>query len=112
MATRNDAGSDEDLYGDSNAQGNQDQTSDQKGGDYESFILPRAVLEGKDYQPGDDLALRIVSIKGDRVEVQCAGDEEKEEGDKGMAEKGEGAAPEGGEGGNEGGGNQMAAMYD
>lgn len=112
MARRNNAGAGEDLYGDSNAQDNQGQTQDQKTGDYESFILPRAVLEGKDYQPGDTLELRIVSIKGDRVEVQCAGDEEKGEGDKGMDEKAEGESPEAGAGGNEGGGNQMAAMYD
>lgn len=66
-----------------------------------TYVLPKAVLEGKEFDVGDELVLRIVSMQDDQIEVTYAPakDQEKGEGKEEMAE-----APAGGGEGGQGGG--------
>jgi hypothetical protein len=70
-----------------------------------TYVLPKAVLEGKEFEPGDELVLRIVSMHGDQIEVTYAPakEQEKEGGQKEMAQ----APMPGGEGGGGGGYSSM-----
>lgn len=38
----------------------------------ESAMLPKTILAGKDFNPGDELVLKVVAIHGDEVEVEYA----------------------------------------
>jgi hypothetical protein len=75
-----------------------------------TYVLPKAVLEGKEFDPGDELVLRIVSMHGDQIEVTYAA--EKGEKDESMDEEGGGkemaqAPMPGGESGGGGGYSSM-----
>lgn len=50
----------------------------------ESAMLPKSILAGKDFNPGDELVLKVVAIHGDEVEVEYA----KEGGDEKGGRKG------------------------
>jgi len=113
MASKNDTPMDGDLYADGSSPDakpkGQGQDQEEQ---YESFIIPKSALGGKEYEPGQEINLRIVSIKGDRVEVQCADDDEKTEGDQGMAGQDQGGSQGGASGGDQGGQGQMASMLE
>lgn len=55
-------------------------------------LLPKSILAGKDFQPGDEIVLKINRIMDDQVEVSYAPEKGGE--DKGGEEKAE--MPEGG----------------
>jgi hypothetical protein len=38
----------------------------------ESAMLPKSILAGKTFNPGDELVLKVVAIHGDEVEVEYA----------------------------------------
>lgn len=59
----------------------------EQGGD--TALLPKSILAGKKFEPGDEVVLRIVRFHGDEVEVAYA-PEKPGEGDE---EKGEGPPP-------------------
>ena len=64
--------------------------------DGETAVLPKSILAGKDFSPGDEVVLRIVRMHDDSVEVAYAPAKEQEKGgDKGG--EGEMAPPEGSE---------------
>lgn len=42
------------------------------------YTLPKAILMGKDFQPGDELVLKIEAIHDDRIEVSYAPAKEQE----------------------------------
>jgi hypothetical protein len=65
-----------------------------------TYVLPKAVLEGKEFEPGDELVLRIVSMHEDQIEVTYAPAKEQEKGEG----QGEGQMAEAPAGGGEGGG--------
>lgn len=66
-------------------------------------LLPKAILAGKDFKPGDEIVLKIDAIHDDEVEVSYAPEKGKEGGDAEMAE-----APPPGEDGD----SEMASMME
>lgn len=68
----------------------------------ETALLPKSILAGKEFKPGDEVVLKIVKEHGDQVEVQYATEEPEEDTE---------AAPSGAEGGEMGGAmNRLSAM--
>lgn len=45
----------------------------------ESALIPKSLLMGKEFNPGDEVVLKIVHIYEDEVEVQYASEEPKDE---------------------------------
>lgn len=43
----------------------------------ETALLPRTILQGKDFKPGEEVVLKIVRIMDDQIEVAYATGEEK-----------------------------------
>lgn len=57
----------------------------------ESALIPKSLLMGKDFNPGDEVVLKIVHVYEDEVEVQYATGKESEEGESeesGMSDMG------------------------
>src|SRR5574342_368805 len=52
----------------------------------ETALLPKSILAGKDFKPGDELVLEVVHLYDDEVEVKYASakHEEEEETEPGM----------------------------
>lgn len=48
----------------------------------ESALIPKSLLAGKEFKPGEEVVLKIVRDYGDQVEVQYAKDEGEGEGDE------------------------------
>lgn len=63
---------------------------DESKSDSPTAVLPKSILMGKEFKPGDEVVLKIVRMHEDEIEVEYATGEE---------EKGEGEAEEAGEGG-------------
>lgn len=60
------------------------------GDDGETAVLPKSILAGKDFKPGEEVVLKIVAIHDDSVEVAYATDDEEHKEGK---EEPEGGAP-------------------
>ena len=62
----------------------------------ETAVIPKSLLGGKDFQPGEEMVVQIVSVHGDQVEIKYApekgGGEKKEEGGPAPGEE---SAPKG-----------------
>jgi hypothetical protein len=104
----------EDLYGD----GPEEQPMEKKGGEgedeeYPTAVLPKSILMGKEFKPGDEVVLRITEMHDDQVVVTYA-PAEKEEGSKEKDEaEGEGEmAPTAGGGEAGGGGGGYSSMME
>lgn len=72
----------DDMYSDAQA-GNSDQKPESQGDPEEqseskSYLLPKAIAEGKDFKPGDEIVLRIVADHDDQFEVEYAPAKEQE----------------------------------
>lgn len=78
-----------------------------------TYVLPKAVLEGKEFDVGDELVLRIVSMQDDQIEVTYAPAKDQEkEGSKGE-ESGESPMVEAAErGSKDGGGGGYSSMME
>lgn len=59
-------------------------SDDDKGSEGETALLPKTILAGKEFKPGDEVVLKIVAMHGDEVEVAYATEEGSE--DEGMDE--------------------------
>lgn len=59
----------------------------------ETALLPKSILAGKEFKPGDEVVLKIVHMYEDEVEVAYASEKEPE-GDTGMGDEDEGQSPE------------------
>jgi hypothetical protein len=70
----------------------------------ETAIIPKAILGGKEFKPGEEVVLQVVAIHGDRVEVKYAAEPAAEQTPPKEAPM-PAAAPTGG-----GGDREMAAM--
>ncbi len=68
------------------AGGGEEQDETKMGG--ETALLPKSILGGKDFQPGQEVVLKIVGMHEDEVEVQYApekaGDEEESDAPESM----------------------------
>ena len=82
---------------------------DSKDEGQKTYVLPKAGLEGKEFEPGDELVLRIVSMQDDQIEVTYAPAKEQEKG-KGESEGQMAEAPAGGSEG--GGGSAYSSMME
>lgn len=80
-----------------------------KGGG-KTYLLPKEVLEGKKFEPGDEVVLRIVAMHDDQIEVAYAPAKEQEGGKGGEEGGGYEAPPEGGAGGM--GDREMSSMME
>jgi hypothetical protein len=103
----------EDFYDDAPEQaGGEKEGGDEKKGeseDYPTAVLPKSILMGKDFKPGDEVVLRITEMHDDQITVTYAPAEEQEK----PKEKGEGEmaqAPE--SGGEAGGGGGYSSMME
>jgi hypothetical protein len=91
--------------------GEGDEESKEEGEYGETAVIPKALLGGKEFKPGDEMVVQIVAVHGDRVEIKYA-----PEGGKGEEGEGEGEAqaevPPGAQQGPPpgGGDKEMAAM--
>lgn len=72
-----------------------------------SYVLPKEILMGKEFKPGDEVVLKIRAIHGDQIEVEYATEEGKEEDHP--EPHAPGAYGEEGEGGGRG---EMASMME
>lgn len=81
-----------DMYGDGGGEsspaapapgGNQPETSDSEDANQTTAVLPKSILAGKDFKPGEEIVLEIVRMNEDSVEVKYASepkDDDKPEG--------------------------------
>lgn len=88
-------GGDESLYDGPSPKGKEPESEDSG---QKTYVLPKAVFEGKEFEPGDELVLRIVSMDAGQIEVTYAPAKEQEKGD------GQEAMAQAPAGGSEGGG--------
>lgn len=56
-----------------------DESKEDEGGD--SALLPKSLMAGKDFKPGDEIVLEVVKVYGDEFEVKYAS-EKKEKSSK------------------------------
>ncbi len=60
---------------------NEEQKPDEQKPEGETALVPKGLLGGKEFQPGEEVVFKIVRFHGDEVEVAYAtGESEKEEG--------------------------------
>lgn len=45
----------------------------------QTALLPKSILAGKDFKPGDEVVLKVVHLYDDEVEVEYASGEDEEE---------------------------------
>ncbi len=67
---------DSDLFNDSPQSEPQDK---QKEGMEETGLLPKALMAGKDFKPGDEIVLKITAVHEKDFEVEYASEEKGEE---------------------------------
>lgn len=70
------------------------------GDDMQTALIPKSLLAGKDFKPGDEVVLKIVRFTNDEAEVQYAYGDEGDEEEEQAPEPAEEPAP-GGEAGEE-----------
>ncbi len=58
------------------------ETKDGKEEEGETALLPKSILAGKEFKPGEEVVLKIVHMYDDEVEVAYATGEEKDENSK------------------------------
>jgi hypothetical protein len=82
----------------------------EEAGDSQTAELPKSVLGGKEFKPGEEVMLQIVQVMEDSVLVKYASESEGEPHDE-KAEQAEAPSPEMGGGGGNPGGGSMGSMY-
>lgn len=45
----------------------------------ETAVLPKSILMGKKFEPGEEVVLQVVAVHGDSVEVKYASEPDKDE---------------------------------
>lgn len=71
---------DEGLYGDEPAPTkNKPQSVDEQEKDNPSALIPKSLLAGKKFNPGDEIVLEIVAEHGEEVEVKYASEKPDKE---------------------------------
>ena len=73
------------------------QESESKGGE-QTAILPKSILAGKEFKPGEEVVLKIVAIHDNDVEVEYASEEGSKEEEAGETPEQEMAEQKGGGG--------------
>lgn len=74
--------------GDGQDQGDPGDNDEEDSGE-ESALIPKSLLAGKDFEPGEEVVFEIVKMRGDEVEIKYAkdkgGDSEMGKADKKLA---------------------------
>jgi hypothetical protein len=91
-------------------EGEGDQEEKEEGEYGETAVIPKALLGGKDFKPGDEMVVQIVAVHGDRVEIKYAPEKGGEEKGEGEEQPAQAAVPPGAAGGGAGGDAEMAGM--
>ena len=103
------SGNSESMYSDAEGSSPESKEPDkpEEKDDHKTYLLPVGVAEGKEFEPGDEIVLRIEAIHDDQFEVSYAPAKEQEKGKEpeGMGEEASQGAEAGGQGG-------MGSMYD
>lgn len=74
-------GMDEDLYGEDKPH-MAEKSVDEQESDSPTAMIPKSLLAGKKFDPGDEVVLEVVSMHGDEVMVKYASEKpDKAEGD-------------------------------
>lgn len=68
----------------------------EQAGDGQTAILPKSILAGKEFKPGEEVVLKIVAIHDNDVEVEYATEEGSKEEEAGETPKEEAAEKGGG----------------
>ena len=68
----------------------------EEAGENQTAILPKTILAGKDFKPGEEVVLKIVAIHDNDIEVEYAPEKGKEGPEKEMAEAPQGGGSQGG----------------
>lgn len=76
MATYGNPGPSSDYFSDGPAESGGPPKEKSEG---QTAILPKSILAGKEFKPGEEVVLKIVAIHDNDVEVEYSHDEEKEE---------------------------------
>lgn len=76
MAQKDDSGVDEDLYDPGTPK---PKSVDEQEAEEPTALLPKSILAGKKFDPGDEVVLKIVAMHGDEVEVEYATEKPGEE---------------------------------
>lgn len=72
MTTTDQEGIDDGLYGDEAPPKAGAKTVDEQNEDSAVTLIPKSLLAGKKFNPGDEVVLQIVADHGDQVEVKYA----------------------------------------
>ena len=67
----------------STAQGGEKEETEGKEDDGTSALLPKSILMGKEFKPGDEVVLKIDHIYDDEIQVSYATEKEEKEGETG-----------------------------
>jgi hypothetical protein len=90
-------GGNEDYFADAPETKGEERTMPKEGEGEEEYgetaVIPKALLGGKEFKPGEEVVMQIVSMRGDQVVIKYATGEGKEE--EGGEQEPEGAAPPG-----------------
>ncbi len=57
-----------------------DEGGDEQGMQGETTLIPKSILAGKDFKPGDEVVLKIVKLYDDQAEVEYAPEKGKDSG--------------------------------
>lgn len=89
------------MYSDASPQdpAGEGQEKEAKESEEPTALIPKSLLAGKDFKPGEEIVLQIVSMHENEVEVKYASEKGEEKGESEMAPP----APQGG-------GDEMAQM--
>ena len=86
------AGDEEKPEGDSPGDGQEGDDDDEEDMGGESALIPKSLLAGKDFEPGEEVVFQIVKMHGDEVEIKYAtdkgGDSEMSKADGKLAKMG------------------------
>lgn len=80
MATYPNPKSGDEMYSDAEpaAEAPAEESSESQEGGEPEALLPKSILAGKDFKPGEEIVLQIVSVEGDSVRVKYASEPEGE----------------------------------
>ena len=91
MMTTMDEGVDDSLYDHGEDKGHKapPKSVDEQEEENPTALIPKSLLAGKKFEPGDEIVLEIVAIHGEEAEVKYAKEKSEEEHDPEMHESGE-----------------------
>jgi len=100
-------GQDADMFSDGAEPQAPEMAETEKPSEGQTAVIPKSLLAGKEFKPGQEVVLKVVAIHDNDVEVEYASEKGPEEGEAPPEEEMAQGAPAGGPGGGE-----MASMME